>query len=118
MIAIFNTEYDRQFEVVISRRVYRKLVKRYGIKEALKKVIYHWYKPRNKRLDTRKRRRAFKDFIDTVWDRGEYKVMVGKSRKDILDGNLRKKKLKLVYLGRGEFKVRRHGSKKTSRKTR
>jgi len=107
-LALFNTEYRRQFEATVPEEGWEWLRRKYGYDEGLRIAFALLYKPRVKKLATRKRNKAYRDFIDRTIDRREFVAKIGESKASVLKREAHRRLAspdRFIVFRKGEAKI-------------
>jgi len=108
-IVWFNRKYQRQFEVVVKKKLWKWMEEKYGTVAAAGLLLSHMHKVRHKKDVTPKSERSAQNFILGSLTRpdifGAPVIRIGKSKKAILDRG----QSELVLKG---TKVKRYARKK------
>ena len=111
-LALFNSEYKRQFEVTVKKSTWKKILKRHknNYAEAAEAIFTGFYK--QKRTTSAKKHRSFIDFIHYNFRNlgGEASLVIEETKQDYMNIKLRRRglgHLQITSLGRGEFHARR-----------
>jgi hypothetical protein len=113
-MVLFNNTYKRQFEITIKAETYKKILKRHknNVPETLEEIFTHFY--RKKTTTTKKRHRAFLDFIhyNFLVLGGESYIVMANTKGDYMKARLRERGigrggLVVISKGKGEFRAKR-----------
>ena len=97
-IVLFNTEYQRQFELVLSRKKWNGLVAEYGTVDA---VVVAFLTSAQVQLADVRRASSFRQFIRYTAETGEFVIAVKTKRTD--------------PLGKGEYKIGNRADRRTKK---
>jgi hypothetical protein len=114
-IALFNNTYKRQFEITITEKTYKEILKqcKNKVPEALEEIFMHFYK--KKTTTTPKRHKAFLNFINynfQVLGTGESYIVIANSKVDYMRARASRRGLGrggiiVIPKGKGEYRAKR-----------